>query len=153
WLGVPLVMVTFLAQGAAVTSLGIALATWVPRLDRAVTLSAAASVFVTVAWIPLVFLLSRGDKDVGLGMASASPFLGVGVLTSAIGEAGPTTWLLRVGWALWWIVVFSGLALVLYRATLATFDRCLGRITPRSGEVDTKVESRYLQRNEAVSLN
>ena len=34
WLGVPLVYGLVLAQGAAVTSLGIALATWIPRVDR-----------------------------------------------------------------------------------------------------------------------
>src|SRR5262249_27027975 len=66
WLGVPLVIATVLAQGAAVTSLGIALATWVPRLDRALTLSAAASVFVTVAWVPLMFLLCRDNKALGV---------------------------------------------------------------------------------------
>ena len=89
---------TVLAQGAAVTSLGIALATWVPRLDRAVTLSAAASVFLTVAWVPLAALLFLGNKDLSLGMASASPLFGLGVLTNAIGDARLTQWPTRVGW-------------------------------------------------------
>ena len=52
WPGVLLVVATVLAQGAAVTSLGIALAIWVPRLDRALTLSAAVAVFFTVAGSP-----------------------------------------------------------------------------------------------------
>ena len=122
-----------LAQGAAVTSLGIALATWMPRLDRALTLSAAVAVFVTVAWIPLVFLLCQGDKVLGLGLASASPLFGVGVLTTEIAEASPTEWPWRVGWALFWVLVFCGVAMVLLGATLATFDSCLGRIAPGAG--------------------
>jgi hypothetical protein len=130
WLGVPLVTGTILAQGAAVTSLGIALATWVARLDRALTLSAAIAVFVTVAWIPLVFLLCPGDKVLGVGLASASPLFGVGVLTNQIAAASLTEWRLCVGWALVWMMVFGCAALVLLGATLATFDSCLGRISP-----------------------
>ena len=45
---------SILGQGAGVTSLVIALAIWVPRYDRAPTLSAAIAVFFTIAWIPLV---------------------------------------------------------------------------------------------------
>ena len=59
WPGVLLIVGMMLAYGAAVTSLGIALATWVPRVDRALILSAAASVLITVGWIPLVLFLSR----------------------------------------------------------------------------------------------
>jgi ABC-type Na+ efflux pump permease subunit len=133
WLRVLLVIGTILAQGAAVTSLGIALATWVARLDRALTLSAAVAVFVTVAWVPLVFLLCPDNKALGVGLASASPLLGVGLLTAEIAEASAAVWPLRVRWALFWIFVFCGVALVLLRATLTTFDRCLGRITPHVG--------------------
>lgn len=133
WLGVLLVIGTILAQGAAVTSLGIALATWVARLDRALTLSTAVAVFVTVAWVPLVFLLCTDNKVLGTCLASASPLLGVGLLTAEIAEASTAMWPVRVRWALFWIFVFCGVALILLRATLATFDRCLGRITPNVG--------------------
>ena len=95
WAGVLLVVATVLAQGAAVTSLGIALAIWVPRLDRALTLSAAIAVFLTVPWIPLMFVLCRGNKVLGMGLASASPLFGIGLLTSEIAEASPEMWGLR----------------------------------------------------------
>jgi ABC-type transport system involved in multi-copper enzyme maturation permease subunit len=131
WLGVPLVIGTVLAQGAAVTSLGIALATWVPRLDRALTLSAAASVFGTVAWVPLMFLLCQDNKALGMGLASASPLFGIGLFTNQIAQAKPEEWPGRVAWSLFWILVFGVAALVLLRATLATFDACLGRISHR----------------------
>ncbi|HZW34305.1 MAG TPA: ABC transporter permease subunit [Isosphaeraceae bacterium] len=129
WLGVPLVMGTVLATGAAVTSLGIALATWVPRLDRALTLSAAASVFVTVAWVPLVFLLCQDNKALGMGLASASPLFGVGLFTSAIAGTSPASGTSLAGWSLFWLLIFGGIALVLLGATLASFDACLGRIS------------------------
>jgi hypothetical protein len=133
WLGVPLVIGMVLADGAAVTSLGIALATWVPRLDRALTLSAAAAVFVTVAWVPIAMLLSQPDTRLGMGLASASPMFGVALLTSEIARASPVDWPIRARWATFWIIAASSLALVLLMATLATFDACLGRIRDRRG--------------------
>jgi ABC-type transport system involved in multi-copper enzyme maturation permease subunit len=140
WLGVLLVIGTVLAAGAAVTSLGIALATWVPRLDRALTLSAAASVFVTVAWIPLMFLLCQDNKVLGMGLASASPLFGVGLFTNQIAAASPEIWRLRVGWSLCWLFVFAVAAMVLLGATLASFDACLGRI---SGGAAARDAGRY----------
>ncbi len=131
WLGVPLVVATILAEGAAVTSLGIALATWVPRLDRAVTLSAAAAVFVTVAWVPLSFLLLPDNKALGASLASASPLFGLGLLTAEIARPSGHEWPIRVESALFWIFAFGSLATVLLAATLATFDRCVGRISTR----------------------
>jgi hypothetical protein len=129
WLGVPLVVATILAQGAAVTSLGIALAIWVPRLDRALTLSAAAAVFFTVAWIPLMFVLCRDNKALGMGLASASPLFGIGLFTSEIADASPVDWPRYVSWAGFWIVVSSAASLALLVASLASFDACLGRIS------------------------
>ena len=72
WSGGPLVLGTVLAQGAAFTSLGIALATWFSRIERALFFSVAACVMMTVAWIPFVLLLF-GSSGVALGLAAASP--------------------------------------------------------------------------------
>jgi hypothetical protein len=129
WLGVLLVIGLVLAQGAAVSSLGIALATWVLRLDLALTLSAAAAVFVTVAWVPLMLVLCAPDENLALGLASASPLLGLGVLTTELVTASAGTWPLRVGWAVFWILAYSVIAVTLCGATLATFDSCVGRIS------------------------
>ena len=69
WSGVLLVAAMVLVQGAAVTSLGIALATWSSRVDRALILSAAAAVVVTVAWVPLaVRALRRHQLEDGGGL-------------------------------------------------------------------------------------
>ncbi len=66
WSGALLVGGMILAHGAYVTSLGIALATWVPRVDRALILSAAAAILITVGWIPLVLILFQ-ENAIGIG--------------------------------------------------------------------------------------
>jgi hypothetical protein len=86
-------------------------------------------VFVTVAWVPLMFLLCRDNKALGMGLASGSPLFGVGLFTNQIAQAKPEEWPGRVAWSLFWILVFGVAALALLRATLATFDSCLGRIS------------------------
>ncbi len=135
WPGVLLVAGMVLAHGAAVTSLGLALATWSPRVDRALMLSATASVLITVGWIPLVLLLFR-DKTVAVGMAMASPLFGVVQITSDLATASPAEWRLHARWALLWIGLLSALSLTLLLATLSTFNRCVGRITLRAPGVE-----------------
>jgi hypothetical protein len=102
----------------------------VPRLDRALTLSAAVAVFFTVAWVPLVALLFQDNQALGMGLASASPLFGIGLLTSAIVVDTPASWGLHTGWAVFWIVAACAASLALLGAALASFDSCLGRIRP-----------------------
>ncbi len=130
WIGVPLVYATVLAQGAAITSLGMALATWFARVERALILSAAASILVTVAWIPFVAVVFR-SSDVSLGLAAASPFLGIGILTNSILQSSVADWNTRVGWCQFWIVAYSVASVCLLVAALASFDRCMGRTGSR----------------------
>jgi ABC-type transport system involved in multi-copper enzyme maturation permease subunit len=131
WPGVFLAAGLVMAQGAAVTSLGIALATWCPRVDRALILSAAVAVVVTVAWVPLTLAIFQG-KDLSLGVASASPFFGVAILTTEMAHATQSDWPVRAAWACFWIVTFAMIAVGLLWATLKSFDRCLGRIPSAS---------------------
>jgi ABC-type transport system involved in multi-copper enzyme maturation permease subunit len=130
WSGVLLMVATVLAQGAAVTSLGIALAIWVPRFDRALTISAAVAVFLTIAWIPLMLLLFQDHKALGMGLASASPLFGVTTLTSAIVVDSPESWAVHTGWAMFWILASCAASVALLGAALGSFDACLGRIRP-----------------------
>jgi hypothetical protein len=120
-----------LAYGAAVTSLGLALATWVSRLGRAVALAVAAYVFVCIGWLFLVItLLSRNDT--ALGLASASPLFGIGILTDLAMHPGRMRNMdldVRTADAVWLAIYLAGAA-VLYLATRETFDRRLGRMTP-----------------------
>ena len=54
-------------------------------------LSAAASVFLTVAWIPLAVLFFQGNSQ-SLGLGSASPLLGVALLTTEMMHASAADW-------------------------------------------------------------
>jgi ABC-type transport system involved in multi-copper enzyme maturation permease subunit len=122
WLPGGLVAGAVLAYGAAVTSLGLAVATWVPWLRRAVVLSVAVYALVTAGWF--CFVLATMSPSWGSpGLAAASPFYGV-MLPILIPEDS-------VEWTLTWTVVYAAAAGLLLLATLGTFDRCLGRVPQR----------------------
>lgn len=131
WSGVALVIGLVVAYGAALTSLGLALATWVPRLGRAVGLCVAAHVGVTVGWAVFAMLLTRHAPGLtGPGLASFSPFLGVVLPTVQMhmGKFSAFEWNQVVGWVAFWILADVALAAVLLKAVLVTFNRCLGRV-------------------------
>ncbi len=75
-----------LSYGALTASLGLALATWLPRAGWAATLGVAAHVMVTVGWFFLVVVATQGavGRSVAAGLGSASPFIAVGVGTIAM---------------------------------------------------------------------
>jgi ABC-type transport system involved in multi-copper enzyme maturation permease subunit len=130
--GVALITGLVIAYGAALASLGLALATWVPRTGRAVTLCVAAHVLVTMGWFFLIVILTPGAPGYrGPGLASASPFIAVSFTTMVMQQKNPTEWSQCMGWMEFWVVVDLLVAVVLLAATLATFDRCLGRPTGR----------------------
>jgi ABC-type transport system involved in multi-copper enzyme maturation permease subunit len=115
-----------LAYGAGITSLGLALATWIPRVGRAITFSVVAYVLVAVGWIFLVLCLFPRHEEAE-GIASASPFFGVGVVTAEVVFRREMRFNLFF-WESFWIVAYTSVAAVLYLAVLLTFDRSLGRI-------------------------
>lgn len=133
WSAVWLVVGLVVAYGAALTSLGLALATWVRRPGVAVGLCAAAHVAVTVGWVLCIVALRPGATGMqGPGMASFSPMLGVMVPTVAIQFNQAGQWPEMAGWLAFWIAADAALAALLMLAVLATFDRCLGRAGGRT---------------------
>ena len=113
-----------LAYGAAVVSLGLGLATWVPRFGRAVGLSVAAYVLVTAGVV--FFLLAVRMPGAGMrGVASASPWFGIGWLTASLSMSHEAE---AIGWGLFWMLVYGIAAALLLAITLTSFDRCLGRV-------------------------
>src|SRR3954469_24211359 len=121
------------AYGAAITSLGLALATWVPRMDRAIGLTGGLYVVVLIAAVPVgMIFFSNGPNGAGPGLASASPFWGVGFSSAMFGgNAGPGHEIGRhAAWLVLWIVAYGLIAFGLLLATLKTFNRCLGRLCP-----------------------
>jgi ABC-type transport system involved in multi-copper enzyme maturation permease subunit len=117
-----------LVYGAAVTSLGLALATWVKRFGVAVGLSAAIYLLVAGGAVLVLLVLGPGGAG-GEGFAVVSPWFGVGELTWEIGDpvVGPRD----LGWKIAWALLYAVVALVLVLATERTFNRCMGRMTDR----------------------
>jgi hypothetical protein len=138
-----------LAYAAAITSLGLAVATWVPRLGRVITVSVMAYILVAIGWplllevlkpLPISWAIPFYGEPNRDGLCLASPFFGIYVTTEWAARPwfsyrSYSTW--GFGqvladedpcWPLIWIAVYSAIALILVFATLRTFDRCLGRV-------------------------
>ena len=137
WLIPPLILGLILAYGAALTSLGLVMATWISRVDRAVIATISAYVIVALAWpVAMAFLLPH-DEVHGPGLASASPFVGVAFTGMQVVEhSAPwrvfTYWWAHIGWAAFWIVFYVAVAGLLLFLELSRFNRKLGR-TPDAG--------------------
>jgi hypothetical protein len=131
WPGAALFVGLAAAQGAAWTSLGLALATWIRRVERAVALSIVLALLIAQSWASLAFGVFHGP--IGRGLAMASPFHGAFALTYAIANPRFRATFATTAWGLFWTAVALAAAVALRRATLATFDRCLGRIAERAG--------------------
>jgi ABC-type transport system involved in multi-copper enzyme maturation permease subunit len=131
WIGPFLIASQILAYGAVLTSLGLALATWIRQPGRATAISVTAYTLVTIGAILLAVLFFRHDNTNGPGFAMGSPFFGVGFFSASIGgTAGPgADFPTHVVWAVVWTHLYAGLAAALFVGTLRSFDRCLGRVT------------------------
>jgi len=128
WFSVAYILAVVFTYGAAVTSLGLALATWIKRLGRATATSAAVYALVTVGWLATVALaFSSGGHETFEALGSASPFFGPGELAFETGNTF-TRKLSCYAYLPVWIGVYVVAAFMLYVLTLATFDNCLGRV-------------------------
>jgi ABC-type transport system involved in multi-copper enzyme maturation permease subunit len=113
-----------LADGAAVASLGLAMATWIRRPGRALAATVGVYILVTAGWFMMVLAVANNPS--GAGLAAASPFYGpVYPLVFNQDE--------NVAMAVFWLGASASISALLLLATLATFDRCLGRISGRPG--------------------
>jgi hypothetical protein len=115
------------ACGAAVTSLGLAMATWCSRLGRAVGLTVAAYVVMTVGWMFLVMALCT-PNPFGWTLISGSPFYGAILVTVCTCEprwGGTET---RLSCAVFWVLAYGGLGVALLVGTILSFNRFLGRV-------------------------
>lgn len=133
-----LVPVAVIAQAAALASLGLALATWIPRAGRATTWTVAAFVATVIGWPIVGFRIPGG----GLGRVRGEALQWIVCDGSPFWNVGGTTFMLRPGPAdgqflagligvLGWSIAYALAAAALYLAALLTFDRCLGRSPER----------------------
>jgi ABC-type transport system involved in multi-copper enzyme maturation permease subunit len=145
-----LVVAEILSVGAAITSLGLLLATWTARPGRAIAVNVAAFVLIAVGW-PFGFLtfivdplrhwlvtagiLSPADDWhwLGMGMVAISPALGPILTLAGLDQpwAG-RRWMFTLI-AMSWCLLAAATAVALYGEVLATFDRRLGRM-PENGQ-------------------
>jgi hypothetical protein len=137
-----------LTQGAVVASFGLALATWMRRVGRAIAVSVTAYVLVSIGWlfalelelVPLALheigVLSPEDMDgatfFSIVAANLSP-LGAhlsGEFAMRLGPA-PDRYAYYIGCVL--VLLFTvAVALIFLAITLATFNRSMGRMPERS---------------------
>jgi ABC-type transport system involved in multi-copper enzyme maturation permease subunit len=132
WIGYFLLLALILAYGAVMTSLGLALATWVSRLGHAVALCVSAYVTFSIGWLIFVgvFFSSTG---VPVLMILGSPPYGAFIATLAVLPAGlfmpgDEAGQIVLGEIIWIVLGFLASAL-LFMLAVATFDHCLGRMS------------------------
>jgi ABC-type transport system involved in multi-copper enzyme maturation permease subunit len=137
WLVYVMLPAVVLAYGAAITSVGLAVATWVRRPGRAVAVCVAAYVILVVGLpILLVLLMPDANDPFEFGMILGDPPCGALILTAILTVSGGLplaggarfTATEAILWALIWIVAYIGAAMLLFGATVATSDGRLGRI-------------------------
>ena len=151
-IGLVLMIGLILAYAAAITSLGLAVATWIPRLGRAITVSVLSYLLVAAGWPFLMNMLPATPAAPTFGailwhqepdwngLCLASPFFGIYATTEKACRLwsshanspwiryGPSLWQENLAWPWIWIGIYSAIALLLAVATLLTFDHCLGRM-------------------------
>ncbi|WZP00574.1 ABC transporter permease subunit [Isosphaeraceae bacterium EP7] len=148
--GVAPVVALILAYAAAITSLGLALATWMPRLSQAVGTTVGLYTMMCLGWIPLTvvliiplahFIFGGNVGGIVNGVQAGSPLMGVGLYSSLLAGHRPAYELgAQTAWMVFWILAYSGIALALLLATMKTFNRCLGRVNdPSPGDRSSSV--------------
>jgi ABC-type transport system involved in multi-copper enzyme maturation permease subunit len=144
----------FLVSGALIVSWGLALATWVPRLGRAVALSVIAFFLFGLGWPLLIDLVfspmfrvqplnwTQQNRVLREFLTSLSPMVGpmspIKMLQGFEFERRGPIWN-GIGIAILTKAVISGIFLWL---TIKTFDHCLGRVP----------ESRFLARRRKSAI-
>jgi ABC-type transport system involved in multi-copper enzyme maturation permease subunit len=122
----PAMFVYVLCAGAAVTSLGLALATRLSRLGQAVGTTVSLYVVFTVGWFFLMIMMMGGGAA-GEQPAMLSPFMWAAEMTFEASERMNVPH--HTGWAIIGTVAAAWFALELLASTLCSFDRRLGRMT------------------------
>ena len=82
WLGAAMVFLTVLAHGSLITSVGLALAMWIKRQDRAIGMGVFAFVFVAMGWPILVQFRPESQ-----GLSYLSPLVSLMVLISVVSDS------------------------------------------------------------------
>jgi ABC-type transport system involved in multi-copper enzyme maturation permease subunit len=123
--GAALLVATIVVHGALLTSLGLALATWISRQSRAIAVSVCLFVAVTIAWPFLIEAIRPRTNNEGV--LCLSPVFLAGSCADLMSFRGPRFRSL-IWWGTFWDVEVGALAIGLLWLSVRTFDRCFGRI-------------------------
>jgi hypothetical protein len=122
-----------LASGAAITSLGLALATGVSRVGRAVASCVTVYVAFSIGWTLLIVMLCS-PEPLRRSLVIGSPAIGALAGMQMVSPDFSPPWRVEYRFAATlWLLVYVAVASGLFAATVASFDRCLGRM-PEDGE-------------------
>jgi ABC-type transport system involved in multi-copper enzyme maturation permease subunit len=128
WLSYLLLLLSVAAYVATITSLGLAVATWVSRLGRAVAICVTVYVVFSIGW-PILIASLFSPEPRGRSLVLASPAVGAFAATSMISPDPLPDWRgAFIAASATWILIHVGTAWALFAATVSTFDRCLGRM-------------------------
>ncbi len=121
-----------LCAGAAITSLGLAMATVFPRVGRAVAATVSVYVAVAVGWFFLVIMLRRHEPSAEM-LLMGSPFVWALIMTMKAAEplSGPPATVVA-SWAIIWTITLAFCSAALLVLVLTSFDRRLGRMEEAS---------------------
>ena len=147
---IPVLLVAeLLSWGAAFTSLGLLLATWTPRIGRAIGISLAVFLLLSFGWmflagvviLPMLraWLLFRFDIDgvsliwIDQGLMAFSPIAAPISTIQVLDIAYAGRWIFWVMASSWCLLACAS-AGAMYVAALRSFDRRLGRMSETSHE-------------------
>ncbi len=120
WYQAPLMIAFVLCAGAAITSLGLAMATRFSQVGRAVGTTVAVYVLVTVGWVALAGLLFGRQAQ---RLVVASPMIWPLFVTNEAERFRP-----QRAEEVFWIIFYGLSSAAILLTTLTSFDRRLGRI-------------------------
>jgi hypothetical protein len=119
-----LMLTTIVVHGALVTSVGLALATWIKRPSRAIAMSVCVFVLVAIAWPICAY--SAAPFGYAQGLAALSPVAAVALLADTAMIRGQV-WSYHL-WLTFWDVMVAYGAFGLLVLTIRSFDGCFGRM-------------------------
>ena len=149
-----LIVAELLAWGAAFTSLGLLLATWTPRIGRAIGISLAVFLLLSFGWMFLAalvimpalhtWLYARYNMQgitmlqIDQGLIALSPVAAPITTIQALDNGGAGRWQFWLIMSCWCLLA-CGLAGAMYWIALRSFDRQLGRM-PETSQSDEATE-------------
>ena len=146
-----LIVAELLSWGAAFTSLGLLLATWTPRIGRAIGISLAMFLLFSVGWIFLLWMVIipalhtpladryniEGNDLIWIdqGLIGLSPMAAPIAIIQALDNPLGRRWQFWIIMSCWCLLAWA-LAGTLYWLVLRSFDGRLGRMRETSQGVE-----------------